>query len=187
VSFNVNGSYIDDLEGNTLYREVYTEATIKKRRKWLLIAGVQAQEYNQEVYLMKPGKPNVKTLIPYFDFLYRLPKKKSIRFEGQYMDADEDYGSWVFGLVEFTMAPHWTFTVSDMYNIKPNDKNDLIPEENGEKLKIHYPRFDVYYSHKANRFSLSYVKQVEGIVCAGGICRLEPAFSGVKFTVNSSF
>ncbi|MEM9822759.1 MAG: DUF6029 family protein [Bacteroidota bacterium] len=45
----------------------------------------------------------------------------------------------------------------------------------------------MFYTNGANRFSLSYIKQVEGIVCAGGICRLEPAFSGVRATVSSTF
>ncbi|MFN9380586.1 MAG: DUF6029 family protein, partial [Bacteroidota bacterium] len=38
-----------------------------------------------------------------------------------------------------------------------------------------------------NLFSLSYIKQVEGVICTGGICRLEPAFSGVRLSLNSSF
>jgi len=66
-----------------------------------------------------------------------------------------------------------------MYNSSPTSKSGF--------QKIHYPRFDVFYNIKSNRFGLSYVKQVEGVVCTGGICRLEPAFSGVKFNVTSSF
>ncbi|MBX2876139.1 MAG: hypothetical protein KTR30_28725, partial [Saprospiraceae bacterium] len=62
------------------------------------------------------------------------------------------------------------------------------PEDwNGGKKAIHYPRVDIYYSRKANRFSLSFIKQVEGVVCSGGICRLEPAFSGVRLGVNAAF
>ena len=61
------------------------------------------------------------------------------------------------------------------------------PAGSETKKKVHYPRFDIYYTHKSSRFSLSYVKQVEGVVCAGGICRLEPAFSGVKFGLTSTF
>ncbi len=125
----------------------------------------------------------VQTLTPYFDFLYKLDRRKALRFEGQYMATDQDYGSWAFALVEFTWAPHWAITVSDMYNVKPKKTFDA----EGNPLPIHYPRIDVYYTQGANRFSLSYVKQVEGVVCSGGICRLEPAFSGVKVTVNSSF
>jgi hypothetical protein len=52
---------------------------------------------------------------------------------------------------------------------------------------LHYPTLAAAYSQGANRFSLAYVKQVEGVVCTGGICRLEPAFSGFRFTVNSAF
>jgi hypothetical protein len=100
-------------------------------------------------------------------------------------DVRSDYGNWLFALTEFTLAPHWAVTLSDMFNIDPGK---LSPTDaNGNKDKIHYPRIDVYYTHHANRFSVSYVKQVEGIVCSGGICRLEPAFSGVKMSVNSTF
>ena len=134
----------------------------------------------------------METVTPYFDILYKFSRRKSIRFEGQYMIAGKDdkgeghdYGSWLFGLVEFSIAPSWTFTVSDMYNIDPGKASPI--DDSGEKAALHYPRFDVFYTHGANRFSLSYIKQVEGVVCTGGICRLEPAFSGVRFTVNSSF
>jgi hypothetical protein len=96
-----------------------------------------------------------------------------------------DYGDWVFGLLEFTMAPHWTFTLSDMYNLGPGKLSPTDSE--GEKAQIHYPRVDIFYTQKSNRYSLSYVKQVEGVVCSGGICRLEPAFSGVRMSITSTF
>lgn len=191
-NFNLNMSYIDDLKGNLLYREVYAEAVFKKDRKWTLLGGVQVQRYNQEIYFFKPESPVIESTTPFLDFLYKIDKKKAIRFEAQYMRTGKDdkgfrhdYGDWIFGQVEFTIAPHWIFTVSDMYNAGPGKAS---PEDaNQEKLSIHYPRFDIFYSTGSNRFSLSYVKQVEGVVCTGGVCRLEPAFSGVKLTVNSSF
>ena len=192
LSFNVNFSNITDLNNLQLYRELYTEVYYKYKRKWTLTAGVQLQNYNQEIYEVKPDVPIVETLVPYFDFLYKVNRKKSLRFEGQFMKVGEDakgvkhdYGDWVFGLVEFNIAPNWSFTASDMYNSGPG-KNSPV-DENGNKLSLHYPRFDIFYTHKSNRYSISYLKQVEGIVCAGGICRLEPAFSGVKVTVNSTF
>lgn len=192
LSFNVNASNITNLEGDLLYREIYTEATYKYKRKWILIGGVQMQNYNQEIYEVKPGVPIVETITPYIDFLYKLDRKKALRFEFQAMltgkddkDVRHDYGNWLFGQVELTMAPNWTFTISDMYNAGPGKNSPS--DANDEKIDVHFPRFDVFYTHKSNRFSLSYVKQVEGVVCTGGICRLEPAFSGVKMTVNSSF
>jgi hypothetical protein len=193
ITSNTSLSKLADFNSNLLYRELYTEVSYKHKRLWQLLAGVQMQRYNQEIFEFKPEVPIVETFIPYFDFLYKFDRKKSIRFEAQYMfigkdkkaDALQDYGEWAFGLVEFSVAPHWTFTVSDMYNINPGKNSPT--NENGEKEALHYPRFDVFYTTGPNRFSLSYIKQVEGVVCTGGICRLEPAFSGVKLTVNSTF
>lgn len=176
ISVELNFANITDLEDNLLYREFYSEIQLRKKRKWILTGGLQLQQYNQEIFETKPGVPLVKTLIPFIDFLYKIDRKKSVRFELQYMDTAQDFGSWIFGLAEFAIAPKWTFTVSDMYNSSPKMTD-----------QIHYPRIDLFYTLKSNRFSLSYVKQVEGVVCSGGICRLEPAFSGFRFTVNSSF
>ncbi len=192
-NFNVNFSDIATLEGLMLYRELYVTAAYKHKRLWTLLLGLQRQQYNQEVYEFKPEAPLVKTLIPFADFLYRLDRKKAIRLELQYMnvgqdlaaDAKQDYGNWLFGLAEFSIAPHWTFTLSDMYNITPGKNSPS--DAKGAKTDVHFPRFDVFYTAGSNRFSLSYIKQVEGVVCTGGICRLEPAFSGVRFTVNSTF
>ena len=189
---NANFSYITDLDGKKLFQEIFTEVYYKHQRKWTIKGGLQLLQYNQEVYEVKPEVPLVETVVPYVDFLYKFSRKKSLRIELQYMDIGDDakagtlqdYGDWIFAQAEFSMAPHWSFVVSDMYNL---NTGKLSAEENGEKKSLHFPRLDIYYSHKANRFSLSYIKQVEGIVCTGGICRLEPAFSGFNFTVNSSF
>lgn len=192
LRFNANFSNINTLEESPLYREYHIEGSYKYKRLWQLRAGLQRQEYNQEVYEGKRGAGILKTFTPFAEFLYKMDRRKAIRFELQYMYMNEneegdkrDYGDWLFGLVEFSVAPHWTFTVSDMYNIDPGI-NSAVDEE-GEPMPVHFPRFDVFYTNGTNRFSLSYVKQVEGIVCTGGICRLEPAFSGVKLTVNSTF
>lgn len=192
LQFLLNGSYIDDLQGNLLYREVLGEVLYKYKRKIRAVFGLQRQIYNQEIYFVKPEEDNIETWVPYIDFQYKLAKRKAIRLEFQYMNVNEndkgeklDYGDWMNALVEFTIAPHWTFTASDMYNFNPGKASPTNPD--GSKAKIHYPRFDIFYTYKTNRFSISYVKQVEGIVCTGGICRLEPAFSGVKVGVNSVF
>ena len=191
--FNVNYCNIRNFDDVQLYRELYTEISYKHKHTWTLLGGLELQRYNQEVFEFKPDAPVVRTLIPYFDFLYKFDRKKALRFEGQYMKVGKDskgqlhdYGDWIFGLLEFSIAPHWTFTASDMYNVNPG-KNSPVDVDTGEKLSRHYPRFDVFYTQRSNRFSLSYIKQVEGVVCTGGICRLEPAFSGVRFTVNSTF
>lgn len=192
LSTSANFSYITDLDGGQLFQEIYTEVLYKYKRKWQLKGGVQLLQYNQAIYEQKTNAPMVETITPYVDFLYKITRKKSIRTELQYLaigddvkaGKKQDYGDWAFALVEFAVAPHWSFVLSDMYNIKPG-KNS--PVENGEGLALHYPRVDVYYTYKAHRFSLSYIKQVEGVVCNGGVCRLEPAFSGFNFSATSSF
>lgn len=193
LSLNANFSTISSLENELLYQELYTEIAYKYKKKWTLLGGLQLQSYNQAVYEEKPGVPTVETIIPYVDFLYKINRKKAFRIEGQAMfvgkdqkaGQKQDYGDWLFGLVEYTVAPHWTFTLSDMYNVTPG-KNAPDDGQGGKKA-IHYPRVDIYYTQKANRFSLSFIKQVEGVVCSGGICRLEPAFSGFRLGVNTSF
>jgi len=173
----VNFARITDLGDELLYKEYFLQLQYKQKRKWLLTAGIQSVNYNQEVFEVKPNAPLVKTITPFVDFLYRITNKRSIRAELQYLDTDEDLGSWAYGLVEVGLAPHWLFELSGMYNIDPAKGGD----------KIFYPTLGAVYNYKSHRLGIRYVKQVEGIVCAGGICRLEPAFSGVKFTLNSAF
>ena len=176
-SYLLNYSHITDYDGDLLYREILGEATFKKPRKRTWIAGLQMLWYDQERYQGKTGAPTVKAITPYVDVLYKIKKKQSIRVEAQYMHTEQDFGSWVFALVEVGLAPHWIFELSDMWNVSPTKGHDAL----------HYPTFGVTYSTGPHRFSARYVKQVEGIVCSGGICRLEPAFSGVKLQVSSQF
>ncbi len=192
-SFNLNFSNINNLQDDLLYQELYLVGSYRKGRDWKLLMGVQHQNYNQAVYEFKPGVPNVETFATFAEFDYRIDRKKSFRTEFQILmvgedptaEAKQDYGNWLFALAEFSIAPHFAFTLSDMYNVGPGRNSP--EQENGEKYSLHYPRFDIFYTNKGNRYSLSYIKQVEGVVCTGGICRLEPAFSGVKFSVNSTF
>ncbi len=169
-------SYITDLDQKLLYRELDHQVQFRQSSQNIVTFGLQLQHYNQAIYEGKTGQPPVKTITPYLEWFKRLSRKKSLKIESQYMNSQQDFGSWLFLLAEYSIAPKWSFAASDMYNVKPLKTNDL-----------HYPRFDVVYSVKTNRFGLSFIKQVEGIVCAGGICRLEPAFSGVKFTFNKTF
>ncbi|MBK8082163.1 MAG: hypothetical protein IPK25_18955 [Saprospiraceae bacterium] len=69
-----------------------------------------------------------------------------------------------------------------MYNIDPKKK-----DARGIIAKTLYPTFGAVFNKDNNRFALRFVKQVEGVVCSGGICRLEPAFSGIRFNMNTIF
>ena len=176
-NLSLNYSDIRDLKfDKQFYNEIYSELSYKKSGLYTITAGVQRQIFDVEKYYGKGGAATVKTITPFFEVLYKLSQSKSLRTEFQYMNNKTDIGSWVNGLVEFGMAPNWIFEVSDMYNLKPV-----------KGTKLNYPSAGVTYSKGANRLSLRYVKQIAGIVCSGGICRLEPAFSGIRMSLNSNF
>jgi hypothetical protein len=182
-SHNINYSFINTIEGQKLYRELYTDIIFKPNTNYSFTAGLQRVQYNQEVYEEKPEVPIVSTYVPFFDILYKISRKRALRLETQYMITDQDFGSWIHSLVEYSIAPKWIFEASIMYNTVP--KRKLIGADKPEKIA--YPSVGATYIKGTNRLQLRYVKQVEGIVCSGGICRLEPAFSGVRFTLNSQF
>ncbi|HUM46791.1 MAG TPA: DUF6029 family protein [Chitinophagales bacterium] len=171
-------SNINDLSNTHLWTEVYGQLEVTKSKKFQYVVGGQYVFYNQQVYLSEP-LPNQTAITPFAEITYKPTRKNSVRFELQYQSTNEDYGSWLFALAEYSIAPKWSFAVSDMYNIDPN------PEKATEKN--HYYNFFVAYTKNANRFTMSYVRQVAGINCTGGVCRYEPAFSGLKFNLTSSF
>ena len=182
------------LDGAELYQEFYQDFTINKGKNEYS-GGIQLVDYNIDFFQNKPGKPTVRTFTPFFEYTRRINRKQSFRTELQYLFTDrdkqlfpfllkdasrslekQDFGDWAFALVEFNIAPNWSFAVSDMYNIKPTQ---------GEAR--HYPNVFMSYTKKTTRFTLAYAKQVAGIVCTGGVCRYEPAFSGARFGMTTSF
>lgn len=183
LKFHANFSNIENLDSDLLYREAIAEVEVTEPRKRILIGGLQFQWYDQELFEGKPGVDMVKTITPFVDYLHRFDRDKSLRVELQYMNTDQDFGSWAYALLEYSVAPNWIFELSDMWNVAPYE------DENGVKKTdpLHYPTAGVVYTTGSNRFSLRYVKQVEGVVCSGGICRLEPAFSGIRFNLLSQF
>ena len=178
-----NFSNMRTLEGLQLYREYFSEFVYKPNTNWQVSGGLQIQNYNQEVYEEKPLAPLVETITPYAEVLYKMDKNRSLRFEFQYMDTDQDFGSWVFALLEYGVAPNWIFEISGMYNSKPKK----VISGGTEPEKALYPTAGVTYIKGPSRLQFRYVKQVEGVVCSGGICRLEPAFSGIRFSLTSNF
>ncbi|MFN7326773.1 MAG: DUF6029 family protein [Chitinophagales bacterium] len=184
LTFTLNVSDIQNLEGRELYREVAQEILYKYKRKWQALVGFQRLKYDILTYQGKGEYVYANT--PYTEILYRFKPRRSLRIEASYLDTKQEFGSWAFALAEVGIAPHWLFYVSDMYKV-PHDKSSNYPAEKTKFDGLHYPSVGMVYSYKSNRFSLAYVKQVEGINCAGGICRYEPTFHGVRMQLNSSF
>lgn len=115
------------------------------------------------------------------DVQYKFDRKKSLRAEVQYLlggnkegwKYGQDEGHWIAGLVEFNLAPSWSFYVSDMYNMGLTKKN--------------YYNAGFSYTHKRTRVQLSYGRNRAGYICSGGVCRYSPEYTGVNLALTSSF
>ena len=116
------------------------------------------------------------------DVTHKFNRKTSLRFEVQYLLSGDDKsewdgihseGDWVAGLVEFSLAPHWSFYVQDMYNIGQS--------------KTHYYNGGFSYTHNRTRLQLGYGRNRAGYICSGGVCRYSPAYTGVNLVLTSSF
>ena len=86
-------------------------------------------------------------------------------------------GDWAMGLVEYTISPHWFFTIQDMYN---------YGNEISEK-QLHYLNLTAGFVKGSNRFEIGYGKKREGIFCVGGVCKLVPSSNGFSVNISSSF
>jgi len=177
TNYTFTYTHINTLENIELYREGYAEWYYQGIKSWIFQVGAQYMEYNQQLYQVKSGAPMIHAITPFTEITYRINDVKSLRFEAQYMDTKQDKGSWAFALLEYNLAPRYSISVSDMYNVAPT----------GGAEALNYYNIYAAYTKGAHRFSLAYVKQVDGINCTGGVCRYEPAFSGVKATVTSTF
>ena len=116
------------------------------------------------------------------DVTHKFNRKTSLRFEVQYLlSGDDEFewdgihssGDWVAALVEFSLAPHWSFYVQDMYNMGYS--------------KTHYYNGGVSYTYSRTRVQLSFGRNREGYICSGGVCRYSPAYTGVNLMLTSSF
>ncbi len=196
----LNTSEVKKLDNQLLYREYFAEYIYKVNRRLILEGGLQTVMYDQEVYQQKPLVPNVEAITPFFEFSYRLNPffrkraktdtsslaniskeinklKPSIRCEVQYLRTEQDFGDFAWVLLELNMAPHYSISVSDMINTKPTKGDEIL----------HFYTIFGAYNFNQTRFTLGYIKQVEGVVCTGGVCRVEPAFSGWRAGLTTNF
>ena len=173
------------------FRDINFEVDKKINKDWHVTAQYINLYYDIET-LEGHGVP-VEANIGFLDVTYKINKRQSLRLElqglwekqvkkGYMVEAgEEEYyekrGDWAFGLVEYTIAPHWSFSIADKWNY-----GNPVPE-----FRDHYFTGAVSYIHDATRIMLSGGRQSKGVVCVGGVCRTVPASSGVALTVSTSF
>lgn len=158
-------------EGETFYQDIDVTLTRKLSKNVKLALMYMNQRYNMTVVEGHGGM--VRSNIFIADAKFQLSKKSALRTELQYMSTRDDKGDWLYGLLEFSLAPHWMFSVSDLYNV-------------GE-TNIHYYHGDVTFSAAGHRVQLGFGRTRAGYNCSGGVCRYVPASKGFTLSYNYNF
>ncbi len=174
-----------DFEKDTAryFREHYIDVSHKFNKKFKAMLGFQYINYNQQLFELRGKDYEYVTAKTYFgEVTYKLTSTRSLRVEAQYLETKQDLGSFINGTVELNIAPHYSFSVGDMVNV-----NRVIRDANASQDLIHYWNVFGSYTYKTTRLTGGYIKQVEGVNCTGGVCRVEPAFSGVRVTLQTNF
>lgn len=179
TTLKLNASHIRALhrvEGaeNVYYQDINVTMEKKWTSDFKTNIMYMSQRYNQAVV---EGHGNdgdmVKSNIAVVEAQYRFNNKLQLRAEVQYLHTRQDYGDWMYGLLELSVNRKLMFTVSDMFN---NGDTDL-----------HYYQALVTFTHKAHRIQGGYVRTRAGYNCSGGVCRYVPASKGVQLSYNYSF
>lgn len=174
-NFHANGSmfYSDKattVESRLLWRDINADVERQWNKQLKTTFLVSVQEWSPTHGM--DDKTYVSNIFV-LDGLYKFDRKKSLRAEVQYLYSKDYEKDWIAGLVEFNLAPRWSFSVSDMYNMGDT--------------KVHYYNGSVSYTRKNTRLQLSYGRNRAGYVCSGGVCRYTPAYTGANLTLTTSF
>ncbi len=181
------------VSNHRFFRDINVEVDKKINSDWHITAQYINLRYDMETIEGHTGAPEVKANIGFLDVTYKINKRQSLRCEVQglwenevhsgyvYEESEKrDYqkrGHWAAALLEYTITPHWSFSIGDKWNY-----GNPVPE-----YRDHYFTGTVSYIQDATRVMLSAGRQSEGVVCVGGVCRTVPASSGVSLTVSTSF
>jgi hypothetical protein len=179
------------------FQDINLEINKKINKKIKANVVIANQTYNKDFLEghVKGDYGVLNSTILITDISYKIKKGHSLRMELQMLNSKqlEDYsahvgsyengleepaeGDWSMGLLEYTISPHWFFTVQDMYNYG----NEL------SKKQLHYLNITAGFIKGANRFEIGYGKKREGIFCVGGVCKLVPSSNGFNLSISSSF
>lgn len=157
-----------------LWSDVNVDVERQWNKQWKTTLMFSRQEWNTS-HGQGPALPSTTYASNIFvgDVMYKINKKFSLRMEAQYLLSNDYEGDWVAGLVEFNVAPHWSVFFSDMYNLGTT--------------KTNYYNGGLSFTHNRTRVQVSYGRNRAGYVCSGGVCRYQPAYTGVNLMLTTSF
>ena len=156
---------------STYYQDVDVQLEKRLGKDTKLNLMYMNQRYNQTVIEGHGGMLNSHIFVA--DVKQKLARKTTLRVEGQYLFSKDGDKDWAFALAELSLAPHWMFTLSDLYNLG--------------NTHVHYYQGFVTYSGGAHRLQLGYGRTRAGYNCSGGVCRYIPATKGLTLSYNYNF
>lgn len=175
-TFGYNTRFFD--VGSTPYfHDYHIEVRKKINSKWKTTFMYLNWLYNKDVVQGLSGFGTIYANMLVADVAYKFGDNQTLRIETQSLFTNQDDGSWLMGMLEYTFAPHWYVAVMDQFNY-----GNLV-----ESKRIHYINFNAGYIKDGNRIMLGYGRQRAGIFCVGGVCRNVPASNGFSITIMSSF
>ena len=156
---------------DTYYQDIDFQVEKRLAKDTKLNLMYMYQRYNQTLLEGHGGMLNSHIFVA--DVKQKLAPNTTLRVEGQYLASKDGDKDWLFGLGELSLAPHWMFTLSDLYNVG--------------NTRLHYYQGYVTYSGGAHRLQLGYGRTRAGFNCSGGVCRYIPATKGLTLSYNYNF
>ena len=187
MNVKLNYSYVRSIQdawfkwgADSYYQDLNVQLSRRLTSDFKLNLMYMNQRYNKTVIEGEGGMIHSNIFVG--DGMFQLAPKTKLRCELQYLQTKQDQGDWVFGLLELSLAPHWMFTVSDMWNCGDSD-----PEYYEENTHYHYYQGLLTYNVKSHRVQLGYGRTRAGYNCSGGVCRYIPATKGFTLSYNYNF
>jgi len=168
-----NNTYdVSFLSPGQLYFEEFSVAVKKRFSKSFsgIFTGINVA-YDGQVIEGKPFFLNGQMLIA--DLLYKLPNRRSLRFDAQHLWADADRGNWAAATLEYSFSPFLSLYVTDLYNYDKTDR--------------HYYSVGGSYTRGRSRVALNFGRQRGGLICVGGVCRFVPENTGLTLNLSTNF
>jgi hypothetical protein len=171
--------------GKLLFQDLNVEISRKFNNTWKLTLGYVFFIYNQEALEGHVGDPNITSHTVIADLTCKINNKHALRLELQHLFTKEgrisllppQQGNWIYGLLEYSIAPKWFIAVMDSYNYGNENKSN----------RIQYFNISGAFVYKTTKISVNFGKQYKGILCVGGACRTVPASYGAGLTIVSNF
>lgn len=159
----------------------YQEIAMKIEKKISYHLKVKAKYvnlvYNKDFVQGMVGYGTVYANIGIADIMWKIDHHHALRAELQTLQSHQDLGNWIMGFAEYSVSPHWFFTVMEEYNYQNTHTSK----------PVNYYTGAITYVRGGTRLSIGYGRQREGIVCVGGVCRNVPASNGLMFNFSTTF